>query len=83
MQPIDLLSPSRKGLNARKAAFAVKKYKSHRTVGTAKEMKEFIAAQEGSRASHKAIPTVEYSKIRPEFFRDFSAIYFVFVSIFG
>ena len=50
-----LLSPSRKGLNAREAAFAVKKYKSHRAVGTVKEIKEFIAAQEASRASHKAI----------------------------
>ena len=49
------LQSSRKGLNVREAAFAVKKYKSHRYVGTVKEIKEFIAAQEARKNASKAV----------------------------
>ena len=40
-----MLNHHRKGLGAREAAFAVKQFKSHRRVGTAREIRDAIAAQ--------------------------------------
>ena len=45
----------RKGLSAREAAFAVKKYKSHRTIGTVAEIRDYISAQEDHKYRSKAV----------------------------
>ena len=43
------LDAQRKGLDAREAAFAVKKYKSHHRVGTQAEVRGLIQLQELSK----------------------------------
>jgi hypothetical protein len=43
----------RKGLNAREAAFAVKKYKSHRRVGTVAEVRQYMQLQELRKPAQK------------------------------